>query len=278
MLRPFLSSQGSINAILTALHLLLTRAASGDPPPGAEPDAPPPPPPAVVTVRLLLPNTVVGAVLGKGGSTIAAFCEDSGANVRVSSKDACPPGVTDRTVSVTGSMEQALRAVALIVSKATDEPGYPQALSRPYDYAPATQQQPQPAQQGGQAGGGRGGVGGSGGGSGSGGAARGGGGGGGAPGAPPAPTVTVVVGVPDEHVGALIGRAGATVAELQSVAGVSIRVSGRDDLVANTNHRKISITGSPDAVQVAQYLVQQKVAQSVEMLERRRGGGDGGRA
>jgi RNA-binding protein Nova len=86
-------------------------------------------------------------------------------------------------------------------------------------------------------------------------------------------STSVVVAVPDEHVGAIIGRNGATINEMQAVSGVSIKVSGRDDVVAHTQHRKVTLTGTPEAVQIAQFLVSQKVSQSVLEMDARRARG-----
>jgi RNA-binding protein Nova len=247
---------GTVNSILTALHLLLSKLAAEEPSPA---------PAGGALVKVVVPNAACGAVLGKEGATIRSFTEDSGAAIKVSAKDTQPPGVTDRVVTISGTLEQALRATALVVTRVTEEPGYPTALPRPYTYSPA----------------GAGGLGGA-----SpyvaaaaamgmfapragaqlgmlpGVAAHGAAGGGG--------STTVTVAVPDEHVGAIIGRNGQTISEMQMVSGVSIKVSSRDDVVAHTNHRKVTLTGAPDAVQIAQFLISQKVSQSVLEMEARR--------
>ena len=49
---------------------------------------------------------------------------------------------------------------------------------------------------------------------------------------------------------------------------MSIKISSKDDLTEQ-KHRKITLTGGADGVQIAQYLIQQKVAQSVLELERK---------
>lgn len=83
--------------------------------------------------------------------------------------------------------------------------------------------------------------------------------------------MTTVVAVPDEHIGAIIGRSGQTIADLQRVTGVSIKVSGREDLVPGTQNRKVTLTGpSAEAVQIAQYMLAKKIAESAEESNRRR--------
>jgi RNA-binding protein Nova len=257
---------GTINAILTALHLLLSKLLAEESAGGA-------PAGGSTTVKVVVPNAACGAVLGKEGATIRSYTEDSGAVIKVSPKDAQPPGVTDRVVTISGSLEQALRATALVVTRVTEEASYPASIPRPYSYAPAG------APMGGMAGGAspyvaaaaamgmfapRGHAGGLGLLSGVHTPAPSMGGGGGAP-------TTLTVAVPDEHVGAVIGRNGQTISEMQLVSGVSIKVSSRDDMVAHTNHRKVTLTGAPDAVAIAQFLISQKVSQSVLEMEARRG-------
>jgi RNA-binding protein Nova len=256
---------GTINAILTALHLLLSKllaeeSAGGGAGGGNAAGG--------TTVKVVVPNAACGAVLGKEGATIRSYTEDSGAVIKVSPKDAQPPGVSDRVVTISGSLEQALRATALVVTRVTEEPSYPASIPRPYSYAPAG------APMGGMAGGASPYV-----------AAaaamglfapRGAGtlgllGGVAAPASMGGASTTLTVAVPDEHVGAIIGRNGQTISEMQLVSGVSIKVSSRDDMVAHTNHRKVTLTGAPDAVQIAQFLISQKVSQSVLEMEARRG-------
>ena len=213
-------------------------------------------------MKLIIPNAACGAIVGKEGATIRSFIEDSGAAIKLSSKDAAPPGVSDRVVSITGTLEQALRATALVVTRATEESTYPTAIPRPYTYAatagassfaamgmfagrgPALGMLP--AVPSAHAHDGRGGGG---------------------------DTTSVVVAVPEEHVGAVIGRSGATINEMQAVSGVSIKVSGRDDVVPHTNHRKVVLTGGREGVQIAQFLISQKVSQSVLEMEAKRGRG-----
>ena len=47
---------------------------------------------------------------------------------------------------------------------------------------------------------------------------------------------------------------------LKSVVGVRIRVSNREDYFPGTRDRKVTITGAPEAVRIAQGLIAMKVA------------------
>ncbi len=52
--------------------------------------------------------------------------------------------------------------------------------------------------------------------------------------------------------GAIIGKGGEVISQLKSVIGVKIRISDRDDFVAGTRNRKVTISGPAEAVQIAQ--------------------------
>ena len=64
------------------------------------------------------------------------------------------------------------------------------------------------------------------------------------------PTTSVTVGVPNNMIGAILGRGGATIAELQSMSGARINVSQRDELLPGTDSRLLTISGTPMATQV----------------------------
>ena len=44
------------------------------------------------------------------------------------------PGVSDRLVTITGTLEQQLRAIFLIVSKLAEDPNYAQCANAPFSY------------------------------------------------------------------------------------------------------------------------------------------------
>ena len=66
--------------------------------------------------------------------------------------------------------------------------------------------------------------------------------------------------VPDRAMGAVIGKGGEVINQLKSVVGVRIRVSGRDEFVEGTRDRTITISGPVSACEIAERLIQQKVA------------------
>ena len=278
---------GTVKAILTALHLMLSKFQTEDSLSGFLVDG-------SLPLKLCMPNSSCGAIIGKGGSTIQEFQNDSGASIKVQSQDARPAGVDDRTVTVSGSVDQQLRAVALVLAKVAEGSNYniPQAfppylssgggmgapvlggglpglpglpgmmgvpgmVGLPPPPAPAAALPgmpgmalpPAPAvQQGGiqvisphtlpAA-------------------------------APAAEEATVTVAVPDEYVGAVVGKGGRTVTEMQAVTGVRIKISARDDFMEGTKNRKVMLIGSLDRIKMAQNLITQKVQEEAAAIQAR---------
>ncbi|CAI5480108.1 unnamed protein product [Closterium sp. Yama58-4] len=325
---------GTVSAILTALHLILSKLADD--------------PRRVETaregeldlLRIVVPHRVCGAIIGKAGATIRSFVEDSQATIKLSSQDTAGPGFAERLITIGGTLEQKLRVVALLLTKMSEDPTYVQYADVPLSYTAAggsSQPPPPPSapagggrhegrssgfseggrgREGGYGGGGGyndgygarggggfsggyggggpgyggGGGGGRGGGGGYGGGDRYGGGGGGgggfgapyaAPrglppylsdprgkGPPPLPPgggvpTTIIVAVPDDHVGAVVGKGGKSLHEIQQSAGVRMLISDRNDYVEGTRNRKVTITGPSEGVVAAQHLIAQKVQQSI---------------
>mmetsp|Transcript_43646 Transcript_43646/g.72704 ORF Transcript_43646/g.72704 Transcript_43646/m.72704 type:complete len:354 (-) Transcript_43646:553-1614(-) len=248
---------GTVNAILTALHLILSKLLAEEPAGMAENPGMVSPVAASTVVKLVVPSAVCGGIIGKGGSTIRSYVEDSGAHIKLSGQDMMVPGVHERIITITGTLEQQLRAVALIITKMAEDPNFPihssvvlsypsgaqpgrvsptqggamQAFPGAIALAPSVQvgMQVQPMQTG--------------------------------------PTTTVTVAVPDEHIGAVVGRGGKYISEMQQVSGVRIKISDRSDYVPGTRNRKVTLTGSLEAVQIAQFLISQKVQQSVVEMQ-----------
>lgn len=250
---------GTVNAILTALHLILSKLLAEEPA-GVQPENPGmvSPTNANTVVKVVVPSAVCGGIIGKGGSTIRSYVEDSGAHIKLSGQDLMVPGVHERVITITGTLEQQLRAVALIITKMAEDPNFPIHSSVVLSYpsgaqpgrahagvaAPAMQAFPgaialAPSVQAGMP----------------------------VQAMPNSPTTTVTVAVPDEHIGAVVGRGGKYISEMQQVSGVRIKISDRTDYVPGTRNRKVTLTGTLEAVQIAQFLISQKVQQSVVEMQ-----------
>jgi len=138
---------GTVKAVLTALYLILTKLAdarkngqSADH--NREDDA------LASILKLIMPNACCGAILGKGGKTVKHFVEESGASInvlpQVSSpslpsavsfpQNYIPQDMDNRIISISGELEQILRAVAHIVAKVADDPHYINNVSISVNY------------------------------------------------------------------------------------------------------------------------------------------------
>ena len=144
-----------------------------------------------------------------------------------------PPGLPDRIVKMTGGRDQLMRATAQILQKLVDNPSFSRFSStsvsypvqRGYPAEPAHFQLPAalPHDAGLQ------------------------------------PRTELTIPVPETRVGAIIGKGGEVINQLKSLVGVRIRISGRDDFFPGTQDRKVTISGTGEAVQIAQALIMQKI-------------------
>uniref|UniRef100_A0A2N9HP55 K Homology domain-containing protein n=1 Tax=Fagus sylvatica TaxID=28930 RepID=A0A2N9HP55_FAGSY len=72
-------------------------------------------------IRFLVSNAAAGSVIGKGGSTITDFQSQSGARIQLSRNQEFFPGTTDRIIMVSGTINETLKAVELILLKLLSE-------------------------------------------------------------------------------------------------------------------------------------------------------------
>ncbi|KAM3245356.1 hypothetical protein ACQJBY_056595 [Aegilops geniculata] len=223
--------------------------------------------------RLVVPNSSCGGIIGKGGATIKSFIEDSHAGIKISPQDNNFVGLHDRLVTITGPLNSQMRAIHLILSKLSEDVHYPPNLSSPFPYAglgfpsypaavPVGYMIPQVPYNNAVN-------------YGPNGYAGGGGGGGGRyqnnkPGTPvrsPANNdaqESHTIGVADEHIGAVVGRAGRNITEIIQASGARIKISDRGDFIPGTSDRKVMITGTSEAIQAAEAMIMQRVTASQE--------------
>ena len=218
---------GTITSVLCALHLIISkllRDGAGilvghDP-----------------RLNLVIPNASCGCILGKGGLTIRNFAEDSRADIKLSSQGGMLPGVSERILSIAGPIDCILRAVALVATALSDDPGYEALVARQSTYtnftggtvmkghcSPRMKNERYTLES-----------------------HRGDG------------CVSVVIALPDEHIGAVLGKSGRTISEIQVVTGAHIKISDRGDFLEGTTNRKVTLTGTADSVRMAQALLQQR--------------------
>ncbi|XP_018473005.2 protein BTR1 isoform X2 [Raphanus sativus] len=188
-------------------------------------------------LRLVVPNSSCGGIIGKGGATIKSFIEESKAGIKISPLDNTFYGLSDRLVTLSGTFEEQMRAIDLILAKLTEDDHYSQNVHSPYSYA-AGYNSANYAHNG------------------SGGryqnhqkeeAGR-----------------TVTIGVSDEHIGLVLGRGGRNIMEITQMTGARVKISDRGDFMSGTTDRKVSITGSQRAIQQAETMIKQKVDSASE--------------
>ncbi|XP_008576828.1 PREDICTED: RNA-binding protein Nova-2 [Galeopterus variegatus] len=217
--------------------------------------------------KLIVPNSTAGLIIGKGGATVKAVMEQSGAWVQLSQK---PEGINlqERVVTVSGEPEQVHKAVSAIVQKVQEDPQSSSCLNISYanvagpvansnptgsPYASPADVLPAAAAA----------------------SAAGGGGGplvaaaaaAGAAGgfltaeklAAESAKELVEIAVPENLVGAILGKGGKTLVEYQELTGARIQISKKGEFLPGTRNRRVTITGSPAATQAAQYLISQRV-------------------
>ncbi|KAH0435717.1 hypothetical protein IEQ34_026542 [Dendrobium chrysotoxum] len=70
---------------------------------------------------------------------------------------------------------------------------------------------------------------------------------------------STTLGVPDEHIGAVVGRGGRNILEITQISGAKIKISDRGDFMSGTSDRKVTITGTPEAIRTAEAMIMQRV-------------------
>ncbi|KAI8424288.1 hypothetical protein MSG28_002838 [Choristoneura fumiferana] len=81
--------------------------------------------------------------------------------------------------------------------------------------------------------------------------------------------------VPNELIGCIIGKGGTKIAEIRQISGAMIRISNCEEREGGSTDRTITISGNPDSVALAQYLINMSVELQKANLE---GGGTAGAA
>lgn len=72
-------------------------------------------------VKILVPNSTAGMIIGKAGNYISQIKEDSSAYVQISQKSK-EMNLPERCVTVAGDLSQVKKAVEMILQKIIDDP------------------------------------------------------------------------------------------------------------------------------------------------------------
>ncbi|XP_055850939.1 RNA-binding protein Pasilla isoform X3 [Episyrphus balteatus] len=73
-------------------------------------------------MKILVPAVASGAIIGKGGDTIASLQKDSGARVKMSKSHDFYPGTAERVCLITGSVEGIMNVIDFIMDKIREKP------------------------------------------------------------------------------------------------------------------------------------------------------------
>lgn len=239
-------------------------------------------------MKIVVPNSTAGLIIGKGGTTIKYIGDQTGARIQVSQKNQeSVPG--ERVIGVTGSLEQVQAACAVIAAKVQEDPEH--ALNNNISYSGfsvgahrhSNGSSSLNAFSGGLSSAGISGLG-----AGSNAAATnnilahaallsGGGLGANNPllnamgnlgplglsssTSQITSTATLELTVPDELIGAVLGKQGKTINEFMQYSGAKIQVSQKGEYVPGTNNRKVVITGDLNCAQTAHFLITQRLQQ-----------------
>ncbi|KAL0882369.1 hypothetical protein ABMA27_000868 [Loxostege sticticalis] len=65
--------------------------------------------------------------------------------------------------------------------------------------------------------------------------------------------------VPNELIGCIIGKGGTKIAEIRQISGAMIRISNCEEREGGSTDRTITISGNPDSVALAQYLINMRI-------------------
>lgn len=189
-----------------------------------------------VSFRLVIQTSQCGSLIGKGGSKIKEIRESTGASIQVAGETL--PNSTERAVTISGSPDALTLCVSQICNIMLENP--PRGPFIPYKphalpnqaYQPRTNpnlpyQAPYTATFHTAAG--------------------------------PA-TTTQQMRIPNDLIGCVIGRKGSKIHEIRVSSGAQIKIAGNE---GENQDRLVTITGTPEAVGMAQYLINSRIHSEV---------------
>ncbi|XP_037380749.1 poly(rC)-binding protein 3 isoform X4 [Talpa occidentalis] len=211
-----------------------------------------------VTLRLVVPASQCGSLIGKGGSKIKEIRESTGAQVQVAGD--MLPNSTERAVTISGTPDaiiQCVKQICVVMLEAYTIQGqyaipHPDQLTKLHQLA--MQQTPfpplgqtNPAFPGeklplhsseeaqnlmGQSSG--------------------------LDASPPASTHELTI--PNDLIGCIIGRQGTKINEIRQMSGAQIKIANATE---GSSERQVTITGSPANISLAQYLINARLTSEV---------------
>uniref|UniRef100_H2ZW43 Poly(rC) binding protein 2 n=2 Tax=Latimeria chalumnae TaxID=7897 RepID=H2ZW43_LATCH len=193
-----------------------------------------------VTLRIVVPASQCGSLIGKGGCKIKEIRESTGAQVQVAGD--MLPNSTERAITIAGTPQSIIECVKQICVVMLESP--PKGVTIPYRPKPssspvifaggqltklhqlAMQQSHFPVAQGNS--GFSAGLDAS------------------------SQTTSHELTIPNDLIGCIIGRQGAKINEIRQMSGAQIKIANP---VEGSTDRQVTITGSPASISLAQYLI-----------------------
>jgi len=195
-------------------------------------------------LNLLVHKALTGAIIGKGGAIIKQVITDTGTKIQISNEPL--PGSAEKSVTFTGTPTATHQAFLRVLTQIRDNPIRPgtggslfvpgrgsygaPAYSPPYPGPPPPTHH-YAAQY------------------------------------PPAPTgteTTQKIAIPTICAGSVIGKGGTIIADIKAQSGCQIRLA--DPEPTSPNERVVTVTGTPQGIQTAVYLIRQRVEQPYTTL------------
>jgi len=170
-------------------------------------------------IRILVHQSLVGAIIGRGGEVIKATSAASGARMSVSNQPL--PNSTDKSVSITGSPQSIQQAVSAILQQIAENPLRPGVRSFPYhptaNIFPSSGYGVLLGQN------------------------------------QNIPQVTQKIAIPSNASGAIIGKGGSVIRDLRLQSQCQISIADPDP--NNANERVVTLTGTPSGIHAAMNLI-----------------------
>ncbi|XP_064408525.1 poly(rC)-binding protein 2 isoform X4 [Latimeria chalumnae] len=197
-----------------------------------------------VTLRIVVPASQCGSLIGKGGCKIKEIRESTGAQVQVAGD--MLPNSTERAITIAGTPQSIIECVKQICVVMLESP--PKGVTIPYRPKPssspvifaggqltklhqlAMQQSHFPVAQGNS---GFSGLDAS------------------------SQTTSHELTIPNDLIGCIIGRQGAKINEIRQMSGAQIKIANP---VEGSTDRQVTITGSPASISLAQYLISARLS------------------
>eukprot|EP00878_Enallax_costatus_P000316 GHUV01000389.1.p1 GENE.GHUV01000389.1~~GHUV01000389.1.p1 ORF type:complete len:357 (+),score=107.63 GHUV01000389.1:178-1248(+) len=182
-------------------------------------------------VKMAVSRKLCGAVIGQKGQTIRDFMQDSGATIRVQPLSELTPSDSERLITVSGGRDKVLRAVALILNTLSADDKFSAYMDLTLQLANTQGLIP---------------------------AVR----------TSTARSVLanakaqLLMALQDEDVGAVLGKKGQTLTQIQQNAKVSIKISDRNKMDPHTHEREVTISGNYSAIQLACAMISEKLSQN----------------